>query len=266
MPTDTPLIKSAFWKEIPEADNPFAAQKLLCSGYDVYGDLLPHAQMIDMLWLLFNGEAATKAQRQLLNGLSICLANLGPRDPASQAAMSAAAGGSGAAACLMSGLAVAAGNIGGARELLHAVRLFHQASQDLQHWQSALQTPQQTDHADTWLPLEHPPGFDINGVSCTTPVRQALTHLHQLSSGPHLLWLREHRTQLESWAKLPLSMVGVAAAAMADLGLHEEQAEMLFLLLRLPGLAAHALEQRLQGWDQFPFYADGLDIKDAVYE
>ncbi len=55
-------------------------------------------------------------------------------------------------------------------------------------------------------------------------------------------------------------MIGVCAAAMHDLELSREQGEMLYLLSRLPGIAAHALEQRQQGWDQFPFYPEGLDI------
>jgi citrate synthase len=49
-------------------------------------------------------------------------------------------------------------------------------------------------------------------------------------------------------------MVGVAAAALADLGMQPEESEMLFLLLRLPGAAAHALEQRATGHKKFPFY------------
>jgi citrate synthase len=33
---------------------------------------------------------------------------------------------------------------------------------------------------------------------------------------------------------------------------------MLYLLLRLPGAAAHALEQHERGWRTLPFYNDGL--------
>lgn len=263
MPTDNAsdhLISSALWQEIPEADNPFATRQALCCGYDVYGDLLPNAQMIDMLWLLFYGEAPSKAQRQLLNGLAISIANLGPRDAASQAAMSAAAGGSGSAACLMAGLAVAAGNVGGARELRQAVKLCQQAKQDLSIWQIQLKEISKPHHADSWLPLEYPPGFDIHGLSCTTPVQQALTQLSTYHCGPQLPWLNDQRQALEAMTGMPLSIIGVCAAAMSDLGLQEEQAEMLYLLLRLPGIAAHALEQRQQGWDQFPFYVDGLHI------
>jgi len=52
----------------------------------------------------------------------------------------------------------------------------------------------------------------------------------------------------------------VAAAALADLGFNPDQGEMLHLLLRLPGAAAHALEQRTASYKDFPFFV--LDLQD----
>jgi citrate synthase len=54
-------------------------------------------------------------------------------------------------------------------------------------------------------------------------------------------------------------MTGVAAAAMIDLGFSPGEAEMLTLLLRLPGAAAHALEQGRQGFRRFPFFSIELE-------
>ncbi len=262
-PQQTALLSSAFWQEVAELDNPFATRSALCSGYDVYGDLLKHADTIDMLWLLLIGQAPSPKQKPLINKLAIALANLGPRDPASQASMSAAAGGSGAAACLMAGLAVAAGNVNGARELNEAINIWQTCDKQIDRWQQALlqySASTEAAYTDSWLPLESPPGFDLNGVSCTTPVKVTLEHLSQQPNTTSLRWLQQHRKQLESITQLPLSMIGVCAAAMHDLKLNREQGEMLYLLCRLPGIAAHALEQRQQGWDQFPFYPDGLDM------
>jgi citrate synthase len=53
-------------------------------------------------------------------------------------------------------------------------------------------------------------------------------------------------------------MAGVAAAALADLGLSPEQGELLWLLLRLPGAGAHALEQRL-AFKRFPFFEHEIE-------
>ena len=35
---------------------------------------------------------------------------------------------------------------------------------------------------------------------------------------------------------------------------------MLYLLLRLPGAAVHALEQRESGWKKYPFFADAVTV------
>ena len=92
--------------------------------------------------------------------------------------------------------------------------------------------------------MEHAPGFDPNGSVCPPPVEKTLNCLQELGGTPALQWLHTHRAELEAVANCPLAFSGVAAATFFDLGLVPEQAEMLYLLLRLPGAAAHALEQR----------------------
>jgi citrate synthase len=54
-------------------------------------------------------------------------------------------------------------------------------------------------------------------------------------------------------------MSGVAAAALHDLGLSPAQGEMMHLLLRLPGSAVHALEQKDFGHKNFPFFRIELE-------
>ena len=56
-------------------------------------------------------------------------------------------------------------------------------------------------------------------------------------------------------------MTGVTAAALIDLGFDTPQGEMLYLLLRLPGAAVHALEQQGYGFRRYPFFADGLELE-----
>ncbi len=60
---------------------------------------------------------------------------------------------------------------------------------------------------------------------------------------------------------MPLAMTGLAAAAFADLGFTPMEGEMLHLLLRLPGTAAHALEQQtVYGFKRFPY--PPVDLQD----
>jgi citrate synthase len=130
---------------------------------------------------------------------------------------------------------------------------------DLALWQTGLSVKPVDDPADIWPAAGHPAGFDPYGVRCTTPVMQTLAHLAGLGCGQSLEWLQSNRPALESAAGLPLAMYGVAAAALRDLGYSPEQGEMLFLLLRLPGAAVHALEQKDYGYKNFPFFSIELE-------
>ncbi|MDP3441125.1 MAG: hypothetical protein Q8R95_16115, partial [Azonexus sp.] len=98
-------------------------------------------------------------------------------------------------------------------------------------------------------------------------VVQLLTALAGIGTPLCLGWLANNRLELEKLAGLPLNQAGVAAAAFSDLGFSPKEGEMLYLLLRLPGAAAHALEQEANGFKNFPFCAvdltDDPDNKEA---
>lgn len=251
-------IKTAIWHEEPEADNPFAAAACYCSGYDVYGDLLGKISWVQYLYLLFRLELPEPKQAQLLETLAVALGNPGIRDTSVRAAMNAGAGGSSRAAALMAAVAVGAGNYGGGREVFHCLALWSTLGTDLEKWQQAIAAPDLQERIDVWLPMEHFPGFDPHGVSCSKPVLQVLDCLSQQDPEGPLTWLRDNRTALEGTVGHPLAMSGVAAAALHTLGFSPEQGEMLYLLLRLPGAAAHALEQEQHGWRQYPFFGAAL--------
>lgn len=251
-------ISTHVWQEEPEEDNPFAARVARCHGYDVFGEMLGNARWADMVFLLFRGEAPSQAEGDLLESLAVALANPGPRDVSVHAAMCGGTGGSTAAASLMAALAAGAGQLGGGREIYASVAVWCRLGCDLERWRDALAQGPEVERISGWPDAEHWPGFDPHGVSCATPVRQTLACLARVSPGPCLPWLEEHRLALEVAAGLPLALSGVAAAAYVDLGFNAEQAEMLHLLLRLPGAAAHALEQKRLGHKKFPFFAIDL--------
>jgi len=249
-------MESLIWLEEPEPNNAFACRTAYCHGYDVYGEMLGKAGWVDMLYLLFKGEAPSSRQAAALQILAVALANPGPREASIHAAMCAGVGGSPAAAALTAALAVGAGGAGGARELLLAMESWLACDKTLALWQRHLSGPAQAHAAPLgiWPEAEHPAGFDPLGVETATPVRQVLSQLALLDSDSRCSWLQANLPSLEQASGHPLSLLGVAAAAFADLGMSPEQGEMLFLLLRLPGAAAHALEQRALGHKRFPFY------------
>lgn len=259
--TEKETIRTRIWQEEAEPDNPFAAATCYCHGYDVYGNVLGKAGWIEFVYLLFRGERPTAAQRQLLEDLAVAIANPGPRDHSVLAAMNGGVGGSHSAACLMAALGVGAGQLGGAREIALILDLWTELGMDIEAWRDRLGSPLPDERADVWLPMEHPPGFDPHGASCTTPVRQTLIHLAPLSPNGALPWLLQYRESLEEAADCPLAMTGVAAAALHDLGFDRDQGEMLYLLLRLPGAAVHALEQRSVGFRHFPFFFNAVQLE-----
>lgn len=245
-------IRSQIWCEDAEPDNPFAAKAAYCHGYDVYGEMLGRARWVEMLYLLFRGDAPTTAQADLLEVLAVALANPGPRDASVHAAMCGGVCGSPAASSLMAALAVGAGQLSGAREVFVAMQGWNACGTDLAAWRGWLASP--TDETGSiWPKSGHAPGFEPHGTSTATPVRQTLSMLARFDCGAHLRWLEENRSALEETTGLPLAMSGVAAAAFASLGFTPEQGEMIHLLLRLPGAAAHALEQTPLGYKKFPF-------------
>ena len=253
-------ITTKIWREEAEPDNPFVAAKSYCAGFDVYGDLLGKISLVEYLWLLFKLEPPSTSQTRMLEGLAVALANPGPRDHSVRGAMNAGVGGSTRASALIAAISVGAGNLGGAREVFTAMQYWQQCGLNLESWIDIIHNPPHEERTDVWPEMEHTPGFDPNGASCPTPVKQLLDHLVGIGHSEALVWLQTHRPTLEQNTGSPLAFSGVAAATLFALDFEPEQAEILFLLLRLPGAAAHAIEQEKMGWSRYPFFSDGLTL------
>lgn len=255
-PDAADLIHTRIWHETPEPDNPFATRSALCRGYDVFGQLVGRARWIEMLYLLLRDEQPAPSALAMLEALAVALANPGPRDASVHAAMCGAVGGSTAAASLIAALSVGAGRHGGARDVHDAMVLWHACGPDLAAWHRH-HAGQADAPIDPWPRNERLPGFDPHGAATPTVVRQLLATLVTVGGDNghgYTGWLLQHLDRLPAMAGLPLAISGVAAAALCDLGLTPDEGEMLYLLLRLPGAAAHALEQKHGGFKRFPFY------------
>ncbi len=247
------IVRSRVWREEAEANNPFVARAAYCGGYDVYGEMLGHSRWVEMLYLLFRAEAPTTSQADLLEALAVALANPGPREASVHAAMCGGVCGSTAAASLMAALAVGAGQLSGGREVLIAMEAWSACGTDIHAWTQWAATLSGT-AGSIWPAPEHLPGFDPHGISTALPVLQTLACVARYGDeNSRLVWLQQHLAAMEELAGHPLALSGVAAAAFTDLGFTPEQGEMLHLLLRLPGAAVHALEQRPLGYKKFPF-------------
>lgn len=252
------VVHTRIWREEAEPDNPFATRAAWCRGYDVYGQLVGNTRWVEMLMLLLRDNLPSVGALDALEALAVAIANPGPRDPSIHAAMCGGVGGSTAAASLMAALSVGAGRNGGAREVYDAMQLWQSCGPDLDAWLRhagpAVSVP-----IEVWPDREHLPGFDPHGASTPTPVRQLLASVAAIGHGANAAWLLANLDAAHAKVGLPLSICGIAACVFTDLGLAPAEGEMLYLLLRLPGAAAHALEQQGQGYRRFPFYPVELD-------
>ena len=254
---------SNFWEEVAEEDNPFATKEAYCHGYNVYGDILKKATWFEYLYVLFMGQKPTQAQAKLLEKLAIALANPGPREASVRAAMNGGVGGSTHAASLMAALAVGAGQYGGAQEVSVCVANWKKNGCDYEAWKNSLLEPNKDYQEDIWLPFEHAPGFDLNGVSFCCVNREILKTLQACApDNGAVSWLSDNRECLEKELGYPLALSGISAAVFFDLGFNADMAAYLYLILRLPGAAMHAIEQQGFGWKKFPFFAENIVLKD----
>jgi citrate synthase len=253
-------VRTRIWQETAEPGDAFSTRVARCHGYDVYGALVGQARWVEIVYLLIRGERPSCTEADLLEALAVALANPGPRDPSIHAAMCGGVGGSTAASCLIAALAVGAGGAGGSREVLRCMNDWVAFGTDLPQWRSALQALRpETQRA--WRAPEQAPGFDSRVARRTLAVAQTLHALAKFGqpSGA-LAWLVATADELEAAASGALNMAGVAAAALHELGFSPEEGEMLHLLLRLPGAAAHAMEQAQYGHKAFPFFALDLQV------
>ncbi len=258
-----PKYHSSIWFEESEPNDPFSAKNCYSHGYNVFEDILPKASLCEYLYLLFKGDRPTPEKLTLLEKIAIAIANPGMRDESVRAAMNTGVGGSTAASSLIAAIGVGAGQYGGAREVYTLVNQWHVLGTNLEKWRSFLVSPNEVNsQIDIWPEYEHAPGFNPNGESCATPTKQCLALFSTISPFGALSWLNEFRAELEKTTNSPLSMSGVIACALFDLGMTAKQAEMLYLLLRLPGAAVHSLEQEQLGWKKFPFFGKNTVLTD----
>ena len=252
----THQISSIIWHE--ESDDDLTARVARCHGYDVYGEMLGQSSWMETVYLLFRGELPSREALALLEILAVALANPGPREPSVVSAMTSGVVRTPAASWLVAALATGAGRHGGARDVQECMQALHARGLSTQAWVDALR-PREGD--SIWPCSDYPAGFASAGPSTGPLVRQLLEALLRCATSQgtavqSLSWLREQWAELGSAASVygwSMSFALVSACAFSDLGFAPEEGELLYLLLRLPGAAAHALEQSKKSHLQFPF-------------
>ena len=252
-----PLYKAStkICLETPCDENPYQAQKLYVSGYDIE-ELADECNYIDMIFLLFTGELAkTPEDRELLKTLQMLLSVSSPRHPAARAAMNSGICKTNEEHLLPISLMALGGNQSGALEVKNAINFINENLEN-----SAEQVADKL--AESWLNKhDHiAPGFgQLYGSSDSL----SSSFLEKLSvvkpDGKTIKWINCFANQLEKYHAGILD-VGIAACVFNELSFGERESVGLYQLLRAPGLLAYAMEQTHKPISSIPM------LEDSQYE
>ncbi len=260
-------IRTNICHETPSATNPFVAEKTLWHGYET-GKLCEAYGWTEMLFLMSQGELPAPEQNRLLNRMMTFLANPGPRDAGVRAAMNCGVGKTPLSTILTTGLTVRGGMAEGAMHVDAAMRLLKGQlpadeqrsagqSDDAKQLIDAYRTFQQEHKDDEVVPWpEHPPGFGLYyGEKDSRAVK--LAGLVEGQCGNAMQLALEIEAVLSGEEKpVYLTLPGVVAAILCDLGFTPEHGAGVYMIAGSAGILAHGIEQLPRNWNEYPFWAD----------
>ncbi len=241
------------WQEVSSKDNPYVASQCYCYGYELF-DLVKNATYFEVLYLLMQGDLPSDEQAELLEKWFIASINLGPRHPASRAAMNAGVGKTNIAHILPISLSILGGEHLGADEVLNSITfLKEKMNQDpVEVAQMLLSNQMDSEKGDCHIA----PGFGSRFSSIDLMATQTMDALSKLDgAGAAMKWGASFAAALES-KNMGWLDPGVTAAVLIDLGFNNSAAMGLFQLARAPGLLAHGLEMYKRRLTDMPFLND----------
>jgi citrate synthase len=238
------------WQEIPSKENPYAADKALCHGYQLT-ELVEKRSFVDMLYLLFFGELPSSDQRDLLTRLMVGLCNPGPRHPAVRAAMMASVSKTSLPNILPLGLGVMGGGYLGSGEVEQSMRFIRRYKR--REPESVVKLAMSWGLGSEVGDRQIAPGFgELYGQPDRVTFDVARAIFKSPGTGAALSWGHAFVMGLEphgfSW--LP---TGLAAATFLDLGFHPRTAAGIYQFITAPGILAHSLEMSNRPLTAMPF-------------
>ncbi|MDH4321143.1 MAG: hypothetical protein OEV73_06555 [Desulfobulbaceae bacterium] len=243
---------TSIWQEEGTPENPYLAACCRCHGYDLL-ELMSKRSFVDVLFLLFNGELPSPAQRRLLETLMVGCINPGPRHPATWAVMNAAVSKTDHAHLLPIGLSVLGGACGG-DEVGRAMR-FLRKNQQREPGQLAvelLRSVERPREGDWHLA----PGFGSRFGAIDPLPRQIVDQCQKVvPDGTAIRWGSGFADAIAAHQQGWLT-AGVVAAVLCDLGFDAAAGAGLYQIICAPGLLAHGVELAEKPLTAMPFLMD----------
>src|SRR5436853_984286 len=240
-----------------------APNKILIRGYPV-DEMMGRLGFAEAVYLLLMGELPTPAIGRMLNAVLVSSLDHGVMPPSTLAARNVATSGAPMKDCVAAGILAFGPHHGGDIEscmrfldtglgMVRMGRTFQEAA-------GALIDECAKQH-------ELPPGFGHRFHSRDPRAARLFQMALELElEGEHVRLMRVVERVIESRTaafgrQLPINVDGAIAAVTADLGFAYELGNAIFLISRLPGLIAHAHEERTR---QAPMRQ--IDPKDHDYD
>lgn len=242
-----------------------APNAIMVRGYHL-DELMGRLSFADAVYLLLMGELPTPTIGRMLNAIFVAVIDHGVTPPSTLAARNVAATGAPLKDSVSAGIMAFGPFHGG--DIETSMRFLDQGLSLMRSGYSLRDSAEQL--VTEWLAKHNatpPPGF---GHRLHTQDPRA-PRLFQLAmelelEGEHVRMSRAIEQELAARQDqfgrlLPANVDGAIAAISADLGFSYELGNAIFLISRLPGLIAHAHEERLR---QKPMRQ--IDPKDHVYD
>ncbi len=240
-----------------------APNQILIRGYPL-DEMMGRLSFADAVYLLLMGELPTPAIGRMLNAVLVSSIDHGVMPPSTLAARNVATSGAPLKDCVAAGILAFGPHHGGDIE---SCMLFLDAGLTLVRSGRSLQEAAETIVEECARENTVPPGFGHRFHTRDPRAGRLFQMALELElEGEHVRLLRAAERALEArkdryGRALPVNVDGAIAAICADLGFAYELGNAVFLISRLPGLIAHAHEERTR---QAPMRQ--IDPKDHDYD
>lgn len=240
-----------------------APNSILIRGYPV-DEMMGRLSFADAVYLLLMGELPTPAIGRMLNAVLVSSLDHGVTPPSTLAARNVATSGAPLKDCVAAGILAFGPHHGG--DIESCMRFLDQGL-GMMRTGTSLQAAAETLVDGCLRERQTPPGFGHRFHTRDPRAARLFQMALELElEGEHVRLIRAVERALDARSeelgrKVPVNVDGAIAAICADLGFAYDLGNALFLISRLPGLIAHAHEERLR---QSPMRQ--IDPKDHDYD